>query len=128
MFCVKCGAEIDDSAIACPKCGVPTKNFKRGAGAAAKVKTTVNVSANSGTVKPTAHPSTFAESWKFAVGLLIILFGASAFVQGWKVWSWGVLAASTISILGGAMLFAWGIVGVRTKLRAKETKQDKVYL
>ena len=24
MFCSKCGAEIDDQAVVCPKCGVPT--------------------------------------------------------------------------------------------------------
>ena len=119
MYCVKCGAEIDDNAIACPKCGVPTKNFKR----KAPVQSTINVT---GQAAP-QHLSTIGEAWKFAVGLLIILFGASAFVQGWQVWSWGVLAASTFAILGGSMLFAWGIVSVRAKLRKKK-EDEEVYI
>ena len=32
MFCNVCGAEINDQAVVCPKCGVPTvKNFHQGA-------------------------------------------------------------------------------------------------
>lgn len=27
MYCTKCGVEIDDAAVICPKCGVPTANF-----------------------------------------------------------------------------------------------------
>lgn len=27
MFCYKCGAEIDDSAVVCVKCGCATKNY-----------------------------------------------------------------------------------------------------
>lgn len=27
MFCYKCGAQIDDEAIVCPKCGCATKNY-----------------------------------------------------------------------------------------------------
>lgn len=27
MFCYKCGAQIDDEAIICPRCGCSTKNF-----------------------------------------------------------------------------------------------------
>ena len=27
MYCQKCGKEIDDSAIVCPNCGVPTSNY-----------------------------------------------------------------------------------------------------
>jgi len=26
MFCAKCGAEMSDNALSCPKCGEPTKN------------------------------------------------------------------------------------------------------
>jgi len=29
MFCATCGAEIQDAAVICPKCGVPTPNFKQ---------------------------------------------------------------------------------------------------
>lgn len=29
MYCKKCGAEIDDDAVVCPHCGVPTDNFKK---------------------------------------------------------------------------------------------------
>ena len=28
MFCKNCGKEINDNAVICPKCGVPTNNFK----------------------------------------------------------------------------------------------------
>jgi peptidoglycan/LPS O-acetylase OafA/YrhL len=27
MFCTNCGTEINDKAVVCPKCGVPTTNF-----------------------------------------------------------------------------------------------------
>ena len=27
MFCTNCGAEINDKALICPKCGVPTDNY-----------------------------------------------------------------------------------------------------
>ena len=27
MYCSKCGTQIDDEAIVCPKCGCPTKNY-----------------------------------------------------------------------------------------------------
>ena len=27
MFCVNCGNQLDDKAVICTKCGVPTKNF-----------------------------------------------------------------------------------------------------
>ena len=29
MFCTKCGKEIQDEAVMCPHCGVPTDNFKK---------------------------------------------------------------------------------------------------
>lgn len=29
MYCRKCGAQIDDEAAICLKCGVPTHNFKQ---------------------------------------------------------------------------------------------------
>lgn len=28
MFCSNCGAQIDDKAVVCVKCGAPTSNFK----------------------------------------------------------------------------------------------------
>ncbi|NLL16134.1 MAG: zinc-ribbon domain-containing protein [Clostridiales bacterium] len=29
MYCYKCGKQIDDEAIICPACGVPTQNFAK---------------------------------------------------------------------------------------------------
>lgn len=29
MYCVKCGSQMDDTAIMCPACGAPTDNYKR---------------------------------------------------------------------------------------------------
>lgn len=29
MYCQKCGEEIDDKAISCPRCGVPTVNYQQ---------------------------------------------------------------------------------------------------
>ncbi|MCI9449806.1 MAG: TM2 domain-containing protein [Clostridiales bacterium] len=29
MFCQKCGKEIDDAAVVCPGCGVPTSNYHK---------------------------------------------------------------------------------------------------
>ncbi len=28
MFCYKCGSQIDDEAVVCPKCGCATKNYQ----------------------------------------------------------------------------------------------------
>ena len=30
MFCAKCGKELDNDAVVCPYCGVPTGNFRLG--------------------------------------------------------------------------------------------------
>lgn len=35
MFCTNCGKEIDDNAVICPGCGVPTDNMKKAAPAPA---------------------------------------------------------------------------------------------
>lgn len=37
MFCSNCGFPIDDKAIICVKCGVPTHNFKAAASSAPQV-------------------------------------------------------------------------------------------
>ena len=29
MFCSKCGSSLDDSAVVCPNCGIPTANWER---------------------------------------------------------------------------------------------------
>jgi hypothetical protein len=29
MYCQKCGKEIDDNAVVCPNCGVPTENYQQ---------------------------------------------------------------------------------------------------
>lgn len=34
MFCSNCGAQIDDKAVVCVKCGVPTNNYSTQSGAA----------------------------------------------------------------------------------------------
>lgn len=34
MFCKNCGKEVDDQAVICPGCGVPTTNSQPGAAAA----------------------------------------------------------------------------------------------
>lgn len=31
MYCSKCGAQINDAAIICPACGVPTQNYQQNA-------------------------------------------------------------------------------------------------
>ncbi len=122
MYCTKCGAQIDDSAIACPKCGAPTKNYKPRP--AAQPQTTVNVSSRQ------AQPSSsaFSESWKFAVGILILLLGASAFLQSWRDWSWVSLAVSIVAILGGAMLLAWGIVGVKAAAHPSKSEDKEIHV
>lgn len=121
MYCTKCGAQIDDSAIACPRCGVPTKNFKQQAAA----QTTVNVAARQRQTQ--TPPAALAESWKFAVGILILLLGAGSFLQNWRDWSWVSLAVSLIAILGGAMLLAWGIVGVKAT-RSRESTDEEMHV
>lgn len=47
MFCTNCGKEIDDNAVICPSCGVPTDNMKKTvAPAAAPAPTTQSKGAN----------------------------------------------------------------------------------
>lgn len=52
MFCYKCGAEIFDEAVICPKCGCPTKNYDQvqQAVAAQQYQTRNDVSPKSRTV------------------------------------------------------------------------------
>lgn len=38
MFCKKCGAELDDEAVVCPKCGVATDNYQKPTGNAQSVQ------------------------------------------------------------------------------------------
>ena len=33
MFCKNCGKEVNDNAVICPNCGVPTDNYNRSASA-----------------------------------------------------------------------------------------------
>lgn len=119
MYCIKCGAQIEDTAIACPRCGVPTKNYKKPSVA----QTTVNVSARGRRETP---PPAASEAWKFVLGLIVLSLGAYGFLQGWSTWSVGTLGLSIVAILGGAMLIAWGIVCAKTVSRAQKSADDEV--
>jgi hypothetical protein len=37
MFCSNCGSQIDDKAVVCPKCGVPTANYSAQSAAKAQI-------------------------------------------------------------------------------------------
>ncbi len=48
MYCIKCGAEIMDEAVICPKCGCATPNYNQ------KTSTSSNSSDSSATLKTIA--------------------------------------------------------------------------
>ena len=58
MFCSKCGAEIDDAALVCPKCGCGTANY-----------TSANTASNASTISPEAQKNTLN-----TLGTLSIVF------------------------------------------------------
>lgn len=73
MYCTKCGNELDDAAVICPKCGVPTANYwatQQPDPAQSGVQQTVQVN-----VTAPAASNVSTKSRTVALGLCIFLGG-----------------------------------------------------
>ena len=86
MYCYKCGAEIDDEAVICLKCGCATKNYKD------KPFKTINLDASSKSRLVALLLCIFLGSLgvhRFYVGKIgtgiIWLFSAGCFGIGWII-------------------------------------------
>jgi len=78
MFCTKCGNQLNDAAVICPKCGCPTANFKA-AQPQAQQTVTVDVSSAKG-VSNTAAATPM--EWKKPLGIFLLLLGIYMCVSG----------------------------------------------
>lgn len=97
MFCSKCGNQIDDNAVICPNCGVPTENYQQNNQAQQQptiniVNTNTNTNTNVGTGKA-------KNKWvAFFLCLFIGYFGAHKFYEG-KI-GMGILYLLTVGLFG----------------------------
>jgi hypothetical protein len=73
MFCVKCGNEVDDAAVICPKCGVPTTNFKQEAPQAAAQPNIIITNTN--TANATAGGFNYIQKSKWTAFFLCLFLG-----------------------------------------------------
>lgn len=100
MFCTKCGNQLNDAAVICPKCGCPTANFK-----AAQPQTpptiTVDVSPASETHSRTATTSV---GWKLPLGVFLLLIGSFRVFTGWMDGNLYFLILGVIGVLVGAVI------------------------
>lgn len=104
MFCTKCGTQIDDAAVICPHCGVPTQNYQQNAQPQQQqpVINVVNTNTNTNTV--VAGGGKAKNKW---VSLLLCFFlgafGAHKFYEG-KI-GMGILYLLTVGLFGiGALI------------------------
>lgn len=90
MFCLKCGKEIDNSAINCPYCNSPTENAE-----SSTINTTVITSNTS--INKTKSSSEDTQ------GIIGIILGACSILFAWLIaifgWICGI-AGVIVSILG----------------------------
>lgn len=105
MFCTKCGNQLNDAAVICPKCGCPTANFKA-AQPQAQQTVTVDVSSMHGVSnKAAATPM----EWKKPLGIFLLLLGIYMCVSGLSDIDFLVAGLGIPVIAGGSCLLAWGI-------------------
>ncbi len=92
MFCHRCGKELDDSAVVCPACGVPTSNYQQHQEPAQVVINNTNVNSVNAMVSPKSK----------TVALLLCIFlgalGGHRFYVG--KWGTGIIWLCTFG-LGG---------------------------
>ncbi|GGH64346.1 hypothetical protein HNQ91_002325 [Filimonas zeae] len=86
MFCSNCGAQIDDKAVVCVKCGVPTNNY----------------STQSGTGSHYVDPS---EGYDWLTTLLLCFFLGAFGVHSFYTKKTGIGVAQLIT-LGGCGIWA----------------------
>ena len=97
MFCQKCGAQIDNAAVICPACGVPTQNHQQNSQPQQPVINVINNNTNTNTVVGgTGKPK---NKWvAFFLCLFLGYFGAHKFYEG-KI-GMGILYLLTGGLLG----------------------------
>ena len=107
MFCSKCGAQIDDAAVVCPNCGVPTPNYQQNAQPQQPVINVVNTNTNTNTV--VAGGGKEKNKW---VSLLLCFFlgflGAHKFYEG-KI-GMGILYIFTCGLFGIGVLIDFFVI------------------
>ena len=100
MFCTKCGNQLNDAAVICPKCGCPTANFKA-AQPQAQQTVTIDVSSSS-----EAHGKAIAASigWKLPLGIFLLLAGSFRVYTGWMEGNIYFLILGVIGVLVGSVV------------------------
>jgi hypothetical protein len=86
MFCSNCGTQIDDKAVVCTKCGVPTHNFKAQAAAV-------------------QNPGVPAEGYDWLTTLLLCLFVGGLGIHSFYTKKTGIAIAQLFT-LGGCGIWA----------------------
>lgn len=102
MFCNKCGAQIDDQAVVCPQCGVPTSNFQQQKAEPVQQPTINIVNTNTNTNTNTNAGVVAGKPKNKWVALLLCIFlgeiGAHKFYEG-KI-GMGILYLFTLGLCG----------------------------
>lgn len=98
MFCQKCGAQIDDAAVVCPNCGVPTQNYQQNSQPQQQpVINVVNSNTNTNTVVNGAGKA--KNKWvAFLLCFFLGYLGAHKFYEG-KI-GMGILYLFTAGLFG----------------------------
>ncbi|MCD7722613.1 MAG: NINE protein [Clostridiales bacterium] len=112
MFCSKCGAQIDDQAVVCPQCGVPTSNYHQAPAEPVQQPTINIVNTNSNVNTNVAGAGKPKNKW---AALLLCIFlggiGAHKFYEG-KI-GMGILYLCT----GGLFGIGWVVDIIRIALK-----------
>lgn len=110
MYCAKCGNELDDAAVICPKCGVPTANFKA-APPTQKAQQTVNVDVNAVQPQTTASYDSLSDpiAWRKGAGAVLLFIGVLLAIGGVYEGLILLLIIGVLLIAAGSCVFAWGI-------------------
>lgn len=96
MFCQKCGAQIDDAAVVCPTCGVPTQNYQQNAQPQQPVINVVNSNTNTNVVNGSGKAK---NKWvAFLLCFFLGYLGAHKFYEG-KI-GMGILYLFTAGLFG----------------------------
>lgn len=109
MYCAKCGNELDDAAVICPKCGVPTENFKA-AQPTQQTQQTVRVDVNT-TPQTTDTYDSLSDpiAWRKGAGAVLMFIGAFLFIGGISEGLMLLLVIGGLLIAAGTAVFAWSI-------------------
>ncbi len=105
MFCQKCGKEIDNEAVICPSCGVPTSNYKTEKAEAAQPQIIINNSnTNSNVNNVSGMRANPKNKWvAFLLCVCLGFFGAHKFYEG--KYLLGALYIFTLGLFGIGWIF-----------------------